>query len=113
MFILANALYTRDIDTVLYVIDKLYNSGADLKSFIELFLEFALDLSKYSIFKTMNVVNIPVYLEGNVKGITEAIEDRAWYAKLIDAVLNIKLEIKYDSSYKSTIEALLLRFCKA
>ena len=112
MFILANALYTKDTSTVLYVIDKLYNSGADLKNFIELFLCFILDLHKCAIFKTISVTNIPSYLEANLVEVIASIQDNSWYTNIANILLQIKLEIKYDSYYKSTIEAFLLKACQ-
>ena len=35
-----------------------------------------------------------------------------WLNDLADLLLKIKLETKYDSFYKSTIEAFLIRFCR-
>lgn len=111
MLYLTNGLLVKDESCILYTIDKLSNSGVDLKSFIESYIEFVLDLAKYKLFNTMAVTNIPGYLEPHVMTcITQAAN--TWFTELIDVLLQIKLEIRYDSFYKSTIEAFLLRFCR-
>lgn len=112
MLYLICALQAKDTASVLYTIDKLYNSGMELKSFNELFIEFTLDLAKFAIFKDLTITNIPIYLEANVNTTIAQISDPSWYTELVDTLLQIKLETRYDSNYKSTIEAFLLRFCK-
>ena len=113
MFILANALFNKDVETILYGTDKLSSTGVDLKSFIELFLEFVIDLNKYAIFKTLQVTNIPEYLLPTVQDFSAMVVDANWYTRLIELLLKIKLEIRYDANYKSTIEAFLLQFCRS
>lgn len=112
MLYLICALQAKDVASILYTIDKLYNSGVELKSFIELFIEFTLDLAKFAIFRDLAVTNIPSYLESNMNTAIAQISEPAWYTDLVDTLLQIKLETRYDSNYKSTIEAFLLRFCK-
>ena len=116
MFKLTWALQDKDEGNILSIIDNLYNEGTDLKNFISLYLEFILDLSKYEIFKNINLTNIPAYLateENPVVQQTVNFENSiSWFNNLIDCLLNIKVEIKYDSSYLSTIKAFLLRFCR-
>jgi DNA polymerase-3 subunit gamma/tau len=111
MLYLTNSLLVKDESCILYAIDHLASSGVDLKSFIELYIGFVLDLAKYKLFNTLAVTNIPVYLEHHVMTcISQA--DNTWFTNLVDTLLQIKLEIRYDSFYKSTIEAFLLRFCR-
>lgn len=112
MFYLTAALQAKDETSILYAIDKLYNSGADLKQFIETYIEFVLDLSKYALLNNMAVVGLPYYLENEIKNLMITTADPKWYMSLVDSLLQIKLEIKYDSFFKSTIEAFLLRFCR-
>lgn len=112
MLYLIYSLAEKNSAGVLYTTDQLYNSGTDLKSFIEVFIEFVIDFSKYYMFKDINTTNIPVYLEPNVQNVIGFIHDYNWLINLIDTLLQVKLEIRYDSFYKSTIEAFLLKFCK-
>ena len=111
MLYLTWSLFHKDTASVLYTTDKLFNSGVDLKNFIELFIEFILDLAKVKLFNTIAVTNIPSYLEPQVNEIICSVPDTSWFSTLVDILLQVKLEIRYDSHYKSTIEAFLLRFC--
>lgn len=113
MCYLTQALLQKADPEILYAMDKLYNSGVDLKGFIEVYIEFILDLAKYAIFQDLSITNIPEYLVPVVNGIISAVPERLWYTRLVDTLLQIKLETRYDSFYKSTIEAFLLRFCNS
>lgn len=111
MFYLTWSLHLKDKASILYTTDKLYNSGVDLKSFMELYIEFVLDLAKLKLFDNLAVTNIPDYLEPQARELITSILDVSWFSSLVETLLQIKLEIRYDSHYKSTIEAFLLRFC--
>ena len=113
MCYLTQALLQKADPEILYAMDKLYNSGVDLKGFIEVYIEFILDLAKYAIFQDLSITNIPEYLVPVVNGIISTVPERLWYTRLVDTLLQIKLETRYDSFYKSTIEAFLLRFCNS
>ena len=69
------ALYAKDESQqhqagILWTIENLYNSGADLKNFIELYLEFLLDLTKYTVYRDLKLTSIPVYLEQTIINLT-------------------------------------------
>ena len=116
MFNLTWALQDKDEARVLGVINTLYNNGKELKNFIEVYLEFVLDLVKFNLIKDINCTSIPSYLatENNpvVQQTLNFPEIKTWLNDLTDLLLKIKLETKYDSFYKSTIEAFLIRFCR-
>ena len=111
MFYLTWSLHLKDKASLLYTTDKLYNSGVDLKNFMELYIEFVLDLAKLKLFDNLAVTNIPDYLETQARELITSIPDVSWFSSLVETLLQIKLETRYDSHYKSTIEAFLLRFC--
>lgn len=116
LFGLTWALQDKNESTVLTIINDLYESGTDLKNFIDVYLEFALDLTKYSIFKNIALTSIPDYLattDNPVVQQTVNIENNvSWFNDLVDYLLELKLAIKYDASAKSTIEAFLVRKCR-
>lgn len=112
MFRLTVALQDKQEAQALEIIEKLYNSGNDLKNFIASYLDFTLDLAKYILFKNMQLTNIPAYLEPAVKQTIQIDDSLNWFKTFTDVLLNLKTEIKYDTSYKSTIEAYLLRVCR-
>lgn len=116
MFTLTWALQDKDEAKVLAVINTLYNSGKELKNFIEIYLEFVLDLVKFSLVQDINCTSIPNYLATETNPVVQQTlqfpEIKTWLNDLTDLLLKIKLETKYDSFYKSTIEAFLIRFCR-
>jgi DNA polymerase-3 subunit gamma/tau len=112
MFKLTVALQDKKEADVLDIIDKLYSNGVDLKNFINSYLEFTLALAKYILFKNVQLTNIPEYLEPAIQSTIQIPDSLNWFKKFADLLLQIKLDIKYDTSYKSTVEAFLLRACK-
>lgn len=118
MFKLTNALIDSKEGEVFAIIEHLSASGCDLKQFINIYLRFVLDLTKYIIFKDIKVTTIPAYLETiqdtsiNIRYTTAIENNLNWFNKLSDRILEIKTAIKYDTSYKSTIEAYLLKTCR-
>lgn len=112
MFKLTVGVQEKDAQLIMEIIDKLYSSGVDLKHFIDNYLEFVLDLSKYILFNNMQLTNLPAYLEPAVQQTIRINDSLSWFKNFVDLLLEIKLNIKYDTSYKSTIEAYLLRACK-
>ena len=116
MFNLTWALQDKDEAKVLAVINTLYNNGKELKNFIEVYLEFVLDLVKFNLINDINCTSIPSYLATETNPVVQQTlqfpEIKTWLNDLTDLLLKIKLETKYDSFYKSTIEAFLIRFCR-
>mgnify|MGYP002508378458 CR=1 FL=1 len=116
MFNLTWALQDKDEARTLGVINTLYNNGKELKNFIEVYLEFVLDLVKFNLIRDINCTSIPSYLASENNPVVQQTLDfpeiKSWLNELTDLLLTIKLETKYDSFYKSTIEAFLIRFCR-
>ena len=116
MFRLTWALQDKNEGEILNLIDLFCNEGIELKEFIDVYFEFNLDLIKYIIFQNITITNIPEYLatkDNQVVQQTVNIEHALdWFNALTDVILTIKTEIKYDTTYVSTIEAYLLRFCR-
>ena len=120
MFGLIWAMQDQNVAGVLSILDNLGNSGVDLKNFMELLLELNLDITKYLIFQDMACTNIPLYLNTEQNPVVNYTLTKLnlspadclnWFNKLTDTLLQIKLDIKYDTNYKSTIGAYLIRFC--
>lgn len=116
MFNLTWALQDKDEAKVLSLINHLYNNGKDLRSFIETYLEFVLDLTRYTLSNNIEYTSIPAYLATETNPVVQQTVNfpniKDWLNDLTDILLKIKLETKYDSFYKSTIEAFLIRFCR-
>lgn len=122
-FDLTNALIDKDEGLVLKLIEDFYTSGKDLKLFIEQYLEFCLDLTKYCIFNDMSCIKIPTSLEvvrladGQpsprcVKYVTGFEGNLTYFNNLVQNVLDIKNMIKYDINNKTTILAMFIKICR-
>lgn len=113
---LANYLITHNEAQVISLIDKLYNEGRDLKVFLDQFLGYILDLTKYIYYKDLSITSIPAYLnEPGYQLIDSLIAqgcDINWLNYVADQLLDIKATVKYDDVYKATIEVYLLKICR-
>lgn len=111
-FDLTNAIIDGKESDVITIVNSLYNSGNDLKLFVEQYLNFVLDLAKYCIFKELSVTMIPSSMEEDVKYCTSIENNKKYFNALTDKILNIKNTIKYDTNMKTTIEIMLLQLCR-
>ena len=98
---------------LLNIIETFYNQGNDLKMYIEQFIDFVLDLNKYSLFRSTDVIKIPNMLEEKIKYSTSFDKSSIFLHWLLDELLNIKNSIKYDSNVKNTIEIMLLHIMRS
>ena len=118
MLKLTNFLIGANEQYTIMAIEMLASEGKDLKQFIDEYLGFTLELTKYILFKNITLTNIPAYLENSADPIvsvnmtTSFPESLAWFNRLADKLLEIKNAIKYDTSVKYTIEAYFLQLCK-
>ena len=118
MLKLTNFLIGKNEQYVLMAIEMLASEGKDLKQFIDEYLGFTLELTKYILFKSIALTNIPAYLENSadpltsVSATTNFADAITWYNNLTDKLLEIKNAIKYDTSVKYTIEAYLIQMCR-
>lgn len=112
MFNLTCDILNGNEDRVLLQIDSYYNSGNDLKLFIEQYLDFVIDLTKYVLFRDIKMVKIPHTLEKRCDGYANIPDILSFSNDLVSKVLDIKNSIKYDVNSKTTIEAMFIRICR-
>lgn len=90
-------------------IEKLYSDGVDLKQFIRQYINFVLDVKKYWILGSFEYLQIP-----DTKKIHEMLDDIAGsdyfedVSELLDSLITLNADIKYDMSPKYLIEATLV-----
>lgn len=111
-FELTNAFIDGKETIVLNVINSFHNEGKDLKYFIDQYLNFTLDLTKYCLFKDMSTVKIPLNMEKKVAYTTGIENNIKYFVWLVDKILNIRTTIRNDLNYKTTIEVLCLSICR-
>ena len=114
---LTNALVDRDQTKTLSIIEDCFNSGSDLKLFIEQYLDFVLDLNKYCLFNDINLTKIPSSLEENkthlcVKYVVGIENNVAYFNKLMSNIFDIKNQLRYDTMPKTTISVGLVNICR-
>jgi DNA polymerase III gamma/tau subunit len=111
-FTLVNAIIDGKEDVTLQVIDDIYSQGSDLKLFVEQFLNFCLDVSKYAIFNNCSLTKIPTTMENDLKNATNIENVKGYYMYLVDKLLDLKMMLKNDTNIKDTIEVCFLRMCR-
>ena len=118
MLKLTNFLIGKNEQYTLAAIEMLASEGKDLKQFVDEYLGFTLELTKYILFKNIAVTNIPAYLETSADPMisvsyTTSFEGALdWFNRLSDRLLEVKNAIKYDTSVKAIIEAYFLNICR-
>lgn len=108
-FDLVNSIIDGDEAKLIEIVETCNNEGLDLRIFVDKFLSFCLDLSKFTIFKSYDVLKIPKSLQEDVSRATNLEGAKAYYAKLVDKILSLKIAIKQDANAKDTCEIILLQ----
>lgn len=111
-FQLINAMIDGNEKTVLSIISSFYDEGNDLKLFVDQFLQFCIDLTKFAIFGTAEVTQIPSSMEPDMKAASNFDNAGKYYTYVIDKLLSLKNMLKNDNSPRSTIEILLLQITR-
>ena len=108
MFDLTDAVVNSDRAKVIDIIETIHADGKDLKLFTREYLNFMLDVVKYDITQSPKYLQLPATYISNLKD-----RDAQWYSrcqKLLDVVLQLVNEVKWDSTPKMLIESRLLLF---
>jgi DNA polymerase-3 subunit gamma/tau len=118
MLKLTNCLIGHNEQFTLVAIETLAQEGKDLKQFVNEYLSFTLELTKYILFQSITTTNIPAYLENSadpmvsVKATTSFENSLGWFNNLATKLLEVKNAIKYDTSVKAVVEAYFLNICR-
>lgn len=111
-------LYYNDNDQTIKLIEKVYADGVDIKQFMDDFCWFVSDILKYYLTKTFDYLSVPQtaeiedFLNGFVELFDNDPEEFAVVKKILDLLLNIKTEIKYESNPKYLVEAMIISYGK-
>lgn len=109
-FNLLFGLVKREENTTVDIIEKVYNDGKDVKQFIKDFSKFVLDVEKYIIYSTFDYINIP-QTDDNVKDLGELIEHRKDVFQVMDFIVNLNSQLKWENDAKTLAELSMLLFC--
>lgn len=111
MIDLTHYLIIRDEMRVIEVIDSIYYNGVDLKQFIKQYQNFLLDVCKYGILGDFDSLQLPETADTKdfLKKWTDTCFDTCLH--LLDTVVKLNSEIKWDSTPKAAIQAAMLLDC--
>ena len=116
-FDLTNSFIDGAQDIAIKIVESYYDNGFDLKQFVEQYLDFILDVNKYCLFKSIETTKIPQTFEKNTSSrcleyICNIDSACSYYNKLINKLLELKNNLKYDVNQKNTIEIEFINICR-
>lgn len=106
MFYLTDSIITNEVDNVIKTIEEVHRSGKDLKQFIKTYANFVLDLCKYGCLRTFEFIEIP----NTYKARMDKYNDHAYedFTRLLNTLVTLNADIKWETSPKPVIEAVLV-----
>lgn len=100
------ALQNKEKGTAITTIENVYNAGKDVKQFMKDFAKFVLEVEKYALYKNFNYISLPNTLENELE---QLIDDTLF--NVMDFVVSLNSQIKWDSDPKTLIELSILIYC--
>ena len=101
-----SALEKKDKEVSIKVVEDVYNAGKDVKQFMKDFAKFILEVEKYTIYGNFDYLNLPNTLESNLEQL-----DSVDLFNVMDFVVMLNNQIKWDSDPKTLIELSILIYC--
>lgn len=111
-FKLVNDIIDSNQVEVMKIVSDIYYKGNDLKLFVNQFFNFCLDITKYCLFKSTHLIEIPNSQEENLKKSTNFDDASKYYMYIVDNLLELKNNIKNDTSIRTTVEATFLHISR-
>lgn len=112
MFKLTDYLIDNKVKLALALIEDIYNSGKDLKTFVRQYVQFLLDLSKWGIgcdWKYLTIPRLADY-EQWLKDCGE--REFEFIRNWLSVFINLNADIKWSQSVKYDIEAAIILNCQ-
>lgn len=100
------ALQNKEKGTAITTIENVYNVGKDVKQFMKDFAKFVLEVEKYALYKNFDYISLPNTLENELE---QLIDDTLF--DVMDFVVSLNSQIKWDSDPKTLIELSILIYC--
>lgn len=101
-----SALEEKEKEISIKVVEDVYNAGKDLKQFMKDFSKFILEVEKYALYKNFDYISLPNTLEDELE---QLIDDSLF--DIMDFVVSLNSQIKWDSDPKTLIELSILIYC--
>ena len=110
MFDLTDGIIDAKVDEVVKIIEEAHRSGVDLKQFMKLYMNFLLDAYKYFLMGDFEYLQIPSTYKEALNGYTD--EEYQDIKGLLDEVIRLNADIKWEPNPKPLIEATLILLCQ-
>lgn len=107
-----NILINKQQVEILNIIEEVHRSGKDLKQFIKTYTNFVLDLNKYVCTQSFDYLETPQTFEKDVKRLTDTNALKVRVLKLLQVLIKLNVDIKWETSPKAVIEATLIILCE-
>lgn len=111
MLDLTELLITNNVEYFIKLIESLYNEGKDLRIVVKNEIEFIVDVIKYDIVRDLKYTQIPSIYEEDIINILDAFGTYKLY-NILDELVKLQSDIKYDTNPKMYIQGKLLLFMK-
>lgn len=110
MFHLTSSILDCDKKHIIEIIEKVHMDGKDLKQFIKNYMQFLLDVNKFYCLDSFDYIAIPK-LEAYENWLNNTRPKEFELQDLLNVVIRLHSEIKWETSPKTVIEATLLLEC--
>jgi len=110
MFRLNDAIMDCKSDKVIEIIENIHMSGKDLKQFVQTYMKFLLDICKYDILRNFDYLEMPSLYESEINQYGDYEFGRC--KDLLDVIIKLQYNIKYETNPKVIIESVLMMECK-
>lgn len=97
-------------DDAVVIVEEAHRSGVDLKQFIKQYSYFLLDAYKYNLLGSFEYLQIPSSLAPDLKKWSD--NDFLFIRDLLDVVIKLSADIKWETSPKALIEATFILACQ-
>lgn len=110
MFDLTNAIIDMESDKAVIIIEEAHRSGIDLKQFMKQYSYFILDAYKYYLLGDFEYLQIP----STYSDILDSWDDEIYnfLKELLDEIIKLNADIKWEPSPKPLIEATIILLCQ-
>lgn len=109
MFELTTAIFQHNQAKCLEIVDSLHMQGKDLKVFVKSFMEFVLDVNKYTYMQSFDTLMIPSLYDEEMQSYGAVTTDAKQH--LLSTLVGLNADVKWDTNPKALIEATLLMEC--
>lgn len=94
------------------IIENIYGQGKDLKLFIKQFIQFILDTCKYLLYESYDYIQIPNTIDLSWFKGTNIDANYELLLNILDKIIELSNQIKYEQNPKVLIESKILLLCK-